>query len=471
MYKFRGNSWITIAIGLVLALLCSSLLAMTWHVSMPWQNETYATKSNQFVFFSRQSATLLFDKEKEIQIACQPMLPPIALNWSVARNSFKQPLMMGVGEPQLSNGFLIRIPTAKLKPGFYDISVTLNTGVEKEIHGACTFGWRVGELHQGTWRPADFESVWNGAKAELDRTPLDAKVTGPVRVMGDKEINDYNPAYAGMPPDYDPTGHKASQVEVYKVNFAAAEGARCYGWLTKPVGKGPFPAMLIVPGATGPSGRPIPAEHARHGYLAMAIQVFGQDVDLEKYSQPEYPAPGPGPKKDHFMYRMYTNVWQSINYLASRPDVDPNKIVVVGQSQGGRLSVIAGTHPKVAAIVPCLAHYGDWPYRKWSEAANNANPQLDGMNMLSPPVPADNEDNRLLAYYDTMNFAPDVKCPVFMYGGMIDYVSPVTTVFSTFQLLGSKDKQLVLGPNLFHEWNPEFDRRAWRWLDEKLGNR
>ena len=90
-----------------------------------------------------------------------------------------------------------------------------------------------------------------------------------------------------MPADYDAEGHKVEEVESCKISFAGPDGGRVYAWLAKPKGPGPFPAMLVLPGA-GFAARPRPLEHARHGYLAIDIQIHGQDVDLPKYK----PLPG-----------------------------------------------------------------------------------------------------------------------------------------------------------------------------------
>ncbi len=466
MYKKQLSNLIIVI--LMVAVTAAGAIAMTWHVARPYQCETYLQGSNPFVFFSRQSETMLFDKQKEVLIICQPVGVPISLKWSVSRNFFKTPIMTGAGEPQVNNGYLIRIPTAKLRPGFYDVNVELNTGADKTVHGVSAFGWKINEIRPTVSRPADFDAFWGVVMKELASTPLDAKVIGPVRVMDDEKIAAYNVASSDLPPDYDPTGHRAEKVEVYKVNYASADGSRCYGWLAKPVGNGPFPAMLVLPGAAG-GPRPIPAEQARHGYVALAIQVHGQDVDLEKYDQPDF-IPGKGPK-ENYDYRIYTNALQSVSYLASRADVDKSKIVVVGQSQGGRLStVVSGLDKRVAAAVPCLAHNAYGAYQAWARACNSANPPRDGMDRDNPPMmPEVTEANRWSSYYDTMNFAFGVTCPVFAFAGMIDAVSPVTTTYCTYSLMPSTDKHVFLTPGLFHEWSPEFDRRAWRWLDGKLG--
>jgi cephalosporin-C deacetylase-like acetyl esterase len=141
-------------------------------------------------------------------------------------------------------------------------------------------------------------------------------------------------------------------------DYAGPDWGRVYGWLATPKGNGPFPVMLVHPGA-GFAARPRPLEHARHRYLSLDIQVHGQDVDLDKYG------------------------------------------------------IISG-------------------------------------------------------HYDPMNFAPDIKCPALMNGGLVDPVSPPENVFAVFARLTSKEKSLVPLPGLGQDWSAEFDRSAWNWLDKNL---
>jgi cephalosporin-C deacetylase len=75
------------------------------------------------------------------------------------------------------------------------------------------------------------------------------------------------------------------------------------------------------------------------------------------------------------------------------------------------------------------------------------------------------------AYYDVMNFSPDITCPVMMNSGLIDPISPPSGVFAIFNRISSKDKTMMPMPGFAHDWYPEFDRRAWKWLDKKLNNK
>jgi cephalosporin-C deacetylase len=226
--------------------------------------------------------------------------------------------------------------------------------------------------------------------------------------------------------------------------------------------------MLILPGA-GFAARPRPLEHARHGYVALDIQIHGQEVDLAEYPKiPGYNgAQQYSPASAFYFYNVHLRCLQALNYLLSRPDVDPSRVVVVGGSQGGRLGiVVAGLDARVSAVVSCIANSPNNPHLRWVAACNAA--KTDGMDLAgAPPVP-DDAQSRCMAYYDPMNFAPDIRVTVLMNAGLIDPVSPPFSIWAVFNRLGTTDKTMVALDGHGHDWSAEFDRSAWRWLDRTL---
>jgi len=76
---------------------------------------------------------------------------------------------------------------------------------------------------------------------------------------------------------------------------------------------------------------------------------------------------------------------------------------------------------------------------------------------------------RVESYFDILNFAPLIRCPVLMNAGLTDYASPPTGVFAVYRSIKSP-KEIIPMPNLAHDWNPAFDRYAWRWLNKQLEN-
>jgi len=446
--------------------------AMNLNLACPWGDGCSPPQTPYLAFHSPQSDNLLFVSGDTIDLRCQAGLRSVALRWTLHRNMVAKPFRSGTAEALAGNRFQIALATAGLHPGFYDLKVELDTGLtndareplaKRPVRGVCTFGWKAESMAVADTRPADFTAFWDEAKAKLAKIPLDAK-EGPTQVFGPKAINDYNVMNACLPPDYDPDGHRAEQVESCKVDFAGPDGGRVYGWLAKPARKGKFPAMLVLPGA-GFAARPRPLEHARHGYVALDIQVHGQDVDLEKY--PPIQSQGEDAPPTHYYHNVHLRCLQAVNYLLSRPDVDPSRIVLVGGSQGGRLGVVvAGLDPRIQAVVSCIANSPNQPHLAWVSSCNAA--KVDGMDLAAAPPMPDTPEARCFAYYDPMNYAQDIHCPVLMNGGLIDPVSPPFSVWAVYNRLGTTAKKIVAIDGHAHDWSAEFDRRAWRWLDEVL---
>jgi cephalosporin-C deacetylase-like acetyl esterase len=470
--------------------------AMNLNLALPWDDKCSPPQTPFLVFYSPQSPALLFSPatcgpgQSSLEIICQAGLRSVGMTWTLHRNMIDKPFREGKAEALPANQFRIRIAPGRLPPGFYDLKVVLDTAMaakdpqdKRPVTGVCVFGWRASEMAIQDTRPPDFKAFWDRAKAKLAAIPLDARNETSPETFDRAAINAYNLKHACLPADYDPEGHKVEDVESCKVSFAGPDGGRVYAWLAKPKGPGPFPAVLVLPGA-GFAARPRPLEHARHGYLAIDIQIHGQDVDLSSYKS--LPGYYDGfrfePIDAYYYYNVHLRVVQAVNYLASRPDVDARRIVAVGGSQGGRLGIVlAGLDPRIAAVVSCIANSPNYPHLHWVARCNGLDKpwdnawdpkfkdrvKSDGMDLAGKPPAVTDPDGRCLAYYDPMNFAPDIRCPVLMNAGLIDPVSPPSSVWAVYNRLASRNKTIIPMPGLAHDWSAEFDRRAWRWLDQR----
>jgi hypothetical protein len=254
---------------------------MQSNLASPYGSTASRPLDPRLVFWSCGNDDLLFPAGGDIEIRCQAGLRCVGLRWTLARNLFQQPFLRGEAEALPGNRFIIRPPAEQLKPGFYDLRVTLEPGDGTSVPGVCTFGYDVDRMPLTLDRPADFQAFWRRGKDELAAVPLKPQA-GEILTFKGNQINAYNLAYAALPGDYDPAGHRCEEVEACKVSFGSAYDLRVHGWLAKPKGNGPFPAMLVLPGA-GFNARPAPLEHARHGYLSLDVQVHGQEVDQKEY--------------------------------------------------------------------------------------------------------------------------------------------------------------------------------------------
>lgn len=456
-------------LGILGAFFCN---AMTHNLAWPWSDGMSPPQTPYLVFSSPQSETLMFDGDDELLFNCQAGLRAVELTWSLHANGVNKAYRTGVAEGGLANRFSIRIPTKSLPPGFYDLKVELDTGTTnvvsknrldvRPVKGVCTFGWKVAAMTIPESRPADFKAFWETARRKLDAIAPDAKL-GETTVFDAAAIERYNVESACLPPSYDPQGIVFAAVESCKINLAGPDGGRVYGWLAKPPSAPgrKYPAVLVLPGA-GNAKRSRPLEHARHGFIALDIQVHGFDVDLDvypplKHEQPKTP-------EEYSYYNIHLRCLQALNYLCSRPDVDTSRIIVCGGSQGGRLStVMAGWDPRIAAAVPSIAHFANQPHLNWTKLCNGK--KVDGI-WENPPYELGEQD-KVIAYYDAMNFARDIKCPVFYNMGLVDFVSPPFGIWAIFKNIpATTDKTLIVLPGSAHDWCAEFDRQAWRWLEK-----
>lgn len=445
-----------------LVLIPAFLPALTVNLAKPYDSKPSPPRLPGVTFYAPGAPdVLLTPGQQSAIIMCVPYQRALSLDWSLSHNMVKKPLAAGTVDPGDDNSFTITLPKTELVPGFYDLHVRVNLSESESLEASTTFGWDVDRLRIFPKEPKDFDAFWKEAVTSLDKVaPVPSLHLE--RTLHGKEIDRYNTAAAALPENYDPQGARFDDVEIYRVSFPSVNGRTIEGWFTKPVGAGPFPALLVLPGA-GNNPRPAPVEHARHGYAALDIQVHGNPVDAAHYDA--LPPDDALDVRERLHYQVYLNALQGARVLRHLPGVDETKIAVVGGSQGGRLSlVVAALDPGIKAAVPAITHFAYRPWAWWVSRQNKSCQPGDGgfrgENLPEDMVLSDE-------YLDVVNFARRVRCPVLMNLGLSDPISPATSVYAAYRQIPG-EKQLVILPNTGHDWAPAFDRRAWLWLNEKL---
>ena len=140
------------------------------------------------------------------------------------------------------------------------------------------------------------------------------------------------------------------------------------------------------------------------------------------------------------MVMMVKDARRTVDYLATRPDVDTTRIAYSGYSFGGRVS------PPILALEPRF------------KAAVLA---VTGLKM-----------ERARAEVDPLNFLPRVRQPLIMLNGRHDYFFPVETAQKPFfEYLGtpSEHKRWVVYPEAHTVPRTEAVRQTMMWLDRYLG--
>ncbi len=307
-------------------------------------------------------------------------------------------------------------------PDFYHVLVTVSAQGRDltTVRGAA--GYRVAEILPRVSRPSGFGEFWQHLVAETgDQAPefrLDLA-----------------------------EGRSRDEIAVWVARYASMAHKTVYGWYLCPNAPGCHPAVLYL---SGYGARPVapPLALAKQGYVVLAIDVRGNPVDkhrphpFEDYCTEGITSPGA------YVYgEIVGHALRAVSFLASRPEVDPSRIAVVGVSEGGGVGLILGALlPQVKAVVadaPMLCDFplslraAAWPYTEIVRYTQRHSEQAAQVQ-------------ETLAYFDVVNFAPDIKCPVLVSTGFLDPVSLPAAVYGMFNLLGGP-KEIRPLPEAGHE--------------------
>lgn len=330
------------------------------------------------------------------------------------------------GTLRLTNG-VTEIVSSLSEPGtlLLEIKVPLADGKKTNFLGGAVIS--PGQIKPSSLPPSDFDAFWKSKLEELSRIPINPRLVGDDR---DRPKTDY-----------------------WQITMDNIRGTRIRGNLARPRAEGKYPAMLIVHGA-GVSGlQPnMVTGPAAKGWLALSILAHDLPID----EAPEfYTQQAQGPLKDYwfsgntnretsYFLRMYLACYRAVHYLSQRPDWDGKTLLVTGVSQGGLQALVAaGLNPKVTAVIASvpggcdltgaqLGRNPGWPMRFWK----TKNAETEDVIAAS-------------RYYDVVNFAPRIKCPVLVGVALLDDVCPPVGIFAAINQ-ASVPREVVIMPQAGH---------------------
>ena len=293
-----------------------------------------------------------------------------------------------------------------------------------------------------TSRPADFDVFWQETIAATAAVPLRLTV------------------------EPDPL-HSLPDVTVSQVRFDSLGGVRVFGWLCEPKKPGRYPAGLILPGYSGAS---TPQRLlSREGFVAFALSPRGQEGSRDQFN-PGFPGlmlAGIGDKTAYAYRGIYMDCWRALDVLLSLPSVDPQRVAVIGSSQGGALTVVTAAlrHEMIAAApdVPYLCALRD------VFDMTIAYPYAEVANLLAQQPQRRDAVLQTLDYFDILNFAPAVRCPTLLSIGLQDIICPPETGYALYRALQCP-KELAVYPQAGHEGGGATHlERKLRWLKKIVG--
>jgi cephalosporin-C deacetylase len=261
-------------------------------------------------------------------------------------------------------------------------------------------------------RPDDFDDFWNKIMMEVESIPL-------------------NPSVKHVP------GRSTKDVDVYEIHYDSLDNLRIAGWYCVPKEtyiEGPYPGLLLVPGYV--SEPTFPKSWAKMGYASVGVAPRGK-LRSNRHFNPGYPGLLVNNIIDRntYSYRgFYIDACRAVDFLLSRDEVDHTRIGVHGSSQGGALTITtAALRNDVitcgAAGAPYLCGFMD------SAALTHSYPYEEINEYLRQHPDHEPLVRETVAYFDGVNFAPDVKAPMFVYIGLEDDVCPPETGYAVYNAM------------------------------------
>lgn len=277
----------------------------------------------------------------------------------------------------------------------------------------------------------DFASFWAETRQQSDTQPLNAHIT--------------------------PVEYPVKQVRAFTVNYDGFGAGHIAAWYLLPRTPAPaagYPVLVFYHGYSGNRG--VISDYLGwilQGYAVVAVDVRGQGG--ESTDETNYPGPiRPGwmtrgiTQPQLYYYRwVFMDCVRALDFVASQPELNKKHIILSGNSQGGALTlaVAALDERPIAAMpdVPFLCNF-----RRAVPMAVQPYQEIADYLKLKP---FDEEQvYRTLSYFDQMNFAHQIQCPVLMSIALQDTICPPSTCFAAYNRIES-DKEVRLYPYNNHE--------------------
>lgn len=341
-----------------------------------------------------------------------------------------------------------------LIPGFYNVTCIINDVMARNF----VFAVHPTDIVSPPDKQADFEDFWTAAKSQLKSIDMRPVLT---------EI-----------PTKSTAARKVYLVEFYSIpDGLSGEPVLIRGYYCEPQDGKKHPVIIHYAGYDSgyrPGGHDVkpycPSGDAEPQYAEFYLATRGQYINNRAADEREPDGKGDfnntygdwfafhfGDKDSYYYRGAFMDCVQAVRFMATRPTSDMNNLFAEGHSQGGAFTYAAAAlsdYP-FRAIAPAIAFMGDYPdYFKIAHwPANVAKENQQSMT--------DEQLYNFLSYFDTKNLATMISSATLACLGLQDDVCPPHTNIAPYNNLRTKDKRLVINPELKHQ-------AAHTWYDEMM---
>jgi len=333
------------------------------------------------------------------------------------------------------------------KANFYRVKCILKNSSGWIDAKDLVVGYAIENIFSAISRKTDFEQFWQNTRKALD------KISPEYKIIPKKEL---------WTQDY----------KIFLIEMKSLDNVTIRGWYRIPRDNWDAPVVLQLPALgntavkcptlTQNSIKGVPKEFA---VFCLDIRGHGlsrDEIDLKVH---QYFTWNLEDKEKYFYRGAIADCMRAIDFLSSKPELNPKQIIVEGASQGGGLALIlAGLDNRIALCAvdsPFLSDFESyfksvkWPLSEVQKAIQNG--QFTEWRA-----------NYHLTFFDTKNFASYIKCPILMSVGLQDLTCPPITAFSTYNKITSKKKYYVYPYNKHEGGGAKHRKIKFEWVKQEL---
>lgn len=368
--------------------------------------------------------------EIEVQLLMHGMpLTGVTIDYSTGGDCLK-PDTEGQVKTDAQGRARISVGTSR-KPGFRDTQMRCTVeGITYKNH--LKVGFDPAKIVPYTQDPADFDAFWRETLQQQEQLPLDVQTWEAPEYSTDKVI-----------------------CQKVKIRCYRKEGQHyIYGYLTKPRKEGKYKVVVSPPGAgVKPMDPKKTMFYAEKGeVIRLDLEIHGIDpaLDAQTYGDVTrafgehmangYLSNGLQSRETYYMRKVYAAMVRAVDYLTSLPEWDGEHVLVQGNSQGAALSLVLAALDKRISAVAC-AHPALSDMAGYAEKGRTGGYPHFGNRYkdvtLTPQV------IETLSYYDVVNFARRITCPVYMTWGYNDNTCPPTTSWAVWNTLNCPKESYI----------------------------
>jgi cephalosporin-C deacetylase len=302
--------------------------------------------------------------------------------------------------------------------------------------------------------PDDFDDAWAATLAEARTVPMAPRLVAEHTGLG--------------------------LVRSFDVTFPGFGGEPVRAWLNVPADEtGPLPVVVTYNGYGG--GRGLAHEHllwSCAGYAELFMDTRGQGSSWGSGGDTADPHGG-GPSGGGFLTRgvesfrtsyyrrLVTDAVRAVDAVRALPELDPDRVVVTGISQGGGLTLaVAGLVEGLAAAMPDVPFLCD--IRRGVDVAET-DPYLEVARYLAVHRGATERVFATLGYVDGAHHAARASAPALFSVALADRTCPPSTVYAAYNAYAGP-RSIEVYPFNDHEGGQAVQvSRQLAWLRDEVG--